>query len=75
MQNDSYIIGLGVGIGAAIGTVLTVASEHAAVWLPLAIGIGLAIAVAIRDRRRSVHGLGAREGRSSLPGGSPGADF
>jgi hypothetical protein len=71
MQNDAYIIGWGVGIGAAIGTALTVASQHPAVWLPLAIGIGLAIAVAIRDRRQSVYATGGRQGRSSLPADRP----
>jgi uncharacterized membrane protein YoaK (UPF0700 family) len=71
MQNHSYIIGWGVGIGAAIGTALTVASQHPAVWLPLAIGIGLAIAVAIRDRRQLVYPMGGRAERSSLPSGSP----
>ena len=75
MQNDSYIIGWGVGIGAAIGIALTAASEHPAVWLPLAIGIGLAIAVAIRDGRQSAYAMGGRAGRSSLPGGSPRANF
>jgi len=74
MQSDFSIIGLGVGLGAAIGAALTVASQHAAVWLPLAVGIGLAIAVAIRDRRQS-GATGARGRRSSLPGGSPRADF
>ena len=53
MQSDTRIIGMGVALGAAIGTALTVASHHAAVWLPLAIGSGLAIAIAIRDRRHS----------------------
>jgi uncharacterized membrane protein YoaK (UPF0700 family) len=52
MQSDACIIGMGVAMGAAIGIALTVASQHAAVWLPLAIGSGLAIAIAIRDRRQ-----------------------
>jgi hypothetical protein len=75
MQSDFSIIGFGVGLGAAIGTALTVASQHVAVWLPLGIGIGLAIAVAVRDRRQLRGAAGARGGRSSLPGGSPRADF
>jgi hypothetical protein len=53
MQSDFYIIGLGVSTGAPIGTALRVASQHAAVWLPLAVGTRLAIAVAIRDRRQA----------------------
>jgi hypothetical protein len=53
MQSDARIIGMGVAMGAAIGTALTVVSQHGAVWLPLAIGSGLAIAIAIRDRRQS----------------------
>jgi uncharacterized membrane protein YoaK (UPF0700 family) len=53
MQSNTRIIGMGVAVGAAIGTALTLASQHAAVWLPLAIGSGLAIAIAIRDRRQS----------------------
>ena len=52
MPSDARIIGMGVAMGAAIGTALTVASQPAAVWLPLAIGSGLAIAIAIRDRRQ-----------------------
>jgi len=74
MLSDFHIIGFGAGLGAAIGAALTLASRHAAVWLPLAVGIGLAVAVAIRDRR---HPGGATRagGRSSLPGGPARADF
>jgi uncharacterized membrane protein YoaK (UPF0700 family) len=75
MQSDFYIIGCGVCVGAAIGIALSVASQHASVWLPLAVGMGLAIAVAVRDRKHSGGATGARVGRSSLPGGSARADF
>jgi hypothetical protein len=64
MQSDACIIGMGVGMGAAIGTALAVASQHAEVWLPLAIGSGLAIAVAIRDRRQ---GAGDRSFSADRP--------
>ena len=76
MQSDFYIIGCGVCFGAAIGIALTVASQHASVWLPLAVGIGLAIAVAVRDRRHSGAATGAARGvRSSLPARSARADL
>ncbi|HXY10441.1 MAG TPA: hypothetical protein VEI52_21570 [Terriglobales bacterium] len=62
MQDDRHTIGMGVGLGAVIGTALTAASQHAAVWLPLAIGSGLAIAVAMRDRRQSGGGIATSDG-------------
>jgi predicted MFS family arabinose efflux permease len=45
MNGRSKHTGLGLALGAALGTVFAVAVGHADVWLAIGVGIGMALAI------------------------------
>ena len=58
--SKTEMIGLGIALGGAIGTVLGAALHQYGAWLPIGIGVGVAVASGIAERQARC-GAGPRE--------------